>query len=117
MTIRIRLAGCSRYSYGPKGELFEKGFFYDLDDEKARTLLTKQDDYGRPYFVRVETPVEDEEVVIESTQVEELEGVKIKRSRGRPRKSPQVLTGGDTSALEDEARPSRTPDDAGGIEV
>lgn len=117
MTIRIKVVGCQRYSF--KGELFEKGFFYDLEDEKARTLLNKQDDYGRPYFLRVETPIEDEEMTVEETTSEELDGVKITRKRGRPRKNPQVRTGGDTAPLPDTDAeiPAREEDSEAGVEV
>jgi hypothetical protein len=113
------LAGCNRYSLGPKGELFEKGFFYDLTEDKARLLLNKADDYGNPYFVRVEAPVEDDEMVVEETISEEMEGVKIKRSRGRPRKNPLIKTSGDTTALEmeDNTPAPALATDAEGIEV
>jgi len=102
MSIRIKLVGCERFSL--MGELFEKGFFYDLSEDKARTLLKKTEERGRPYFVRVETPVENEEVEITEEESEEIGGVKITRKRGRPRKNPIIKERGDTSSLDDEDR-------------
>jgi hypothetical protein len=115
MTIRIKVVGCQRYSF--KGELFDKGFVYDLEDGKARELLNKQDDYGRAYFARVEKPVaEPDDVIIEETTSEEVDGVRIKRSRGRPRKNPVIKTGGDTTPLEAEDVPAGAADDEDGGE-
>lgn len=110
MTIRIKVVGCQRFSL--MGEIFEKGFVYDLDDAKARLLLGKVDDYGRLYFARVEEPIaEPDDVIIEETSSEELAGVKIRRSRGRPRKNPVVKTSGDTSPLEADDAPEAEADD------
>jgi hypothetical protein len=117
MAIRIKLVGCNRYSY--KGELFEKGFEYDLDDAKARALLVSNDDYGRPFFVRVEVPAElDQEVIIEREESEEIAGAKITRKVGRPRKNPIVKTSGDTAPLRDDGEDRKIPVVQGeGVEV
>lgn len=117
MSIRIKLVGCNRYSY--KGELFEKGFEYDLDDNKARTLLLSNDDYGRPFFARVEVPAElDQEVIIEREEGEEIPGARITRKVGRPRKNPIVKTSGDSSPLRDDGEDTKLPLVQGeGVEV
>mgnify|MGYP003416992306 CR=1 FL=1 len=118
MTIRVQLIGCLRYSY--KGELFEKAYQYDLDDAKARALLQSKDDRGRPYFSRVEEAAEDdEEVVVTKEEVEEIGGVRISRTRGRPRKASIVRASGDSAPLRDDAREDahgRAAEDAG-VEV
>lgn len=112
MTIRIRLVGCSRYSYGPKGEVFEKGYEYDLDDEKAGTLLRSNDDRGMPFFARVERPAAAmQDTVIEETTGEGVGGVRIVRKRAQPVRNPKVRTAGDTTSLEAEDR--REPASAG----
>lgn len=60
MTMRIRLIGCNRYTYGNKGEVFEKKdphgnpLEYDVDDAKGSALLASYNDKGMPYFVVVD---------------------------------------------------------------
>ena len=116
MAIRIKLIGCQRFSL--MGELFEKGFFYDLPDEKARLMLQKVDDGDRPYFARVEAPVESEEIDITEETSEEIGGVKITRKRGRPRKNPIIKESGDTGSLDaEDRREGATEVTEDGIEV
>lgn len=101
----IKLVGCKNYSF--KGELFRSGFEYDLDDEKAAILLEKVDMYGISYFKEVTTP-EPAMEVIEERRTKEEGGVEIRRSRGRPRKNPEVRKGGDTKEDDDETPEEET---------
>lgn len=99
----IRLVGCKRYSY--KGELFEQGFDYDLDEVKSSYLLRQKDELGRNYFVGIDKPRRaNEELIIEEETDPQTQTVKIKRKRGRPRKNPAVRTAGDTSPLDDSGK-------------
>ena len=50
MSIKLRLVGCDRYNV--KGELYEKGKVYMVNDTKAKILLNKEDTFGRPYFAQ-----------------------------------------------------------------
>lgn len=105
MTIRIKLVGCNSYTYGPKGEKFEAGYEYELDDDKALTLLESTDDKGKHYFRRVEKPAPaTEETVIEETTGESVGGVRILRKKGPKVANPKVKTSGDTSPLRDDGR-------------
>ncbi len=121
MSIRIKLIGAKRYAYGPKGEIFEKGFEYDLDDEKARTMLKCATDDGVPYFARVEAPApETVETEVEEVTSPEVGGVRIKRGRGRPKRNPKVKAAGDTSELKDNVAPPPADEDEDedeGVEV
>ncbi len=115
MSTTIKLVGCNRYSL--RGELFERGFVYDVDDKKAAELLGKRDDYGRAYFAKA-APVTD--TVVEEEEVAETSGsVRIKRTQRRGQREAAVKSGGDTSPLEDsDAHPKRVAEDATeGVEV
>jgi hypothetical protein len=91
----IRLSGCQRYSY--KGELFQKGFEYDIaDSEKAALLLSKVDMYGRQYFEKT-VPSPALEVISESTIT--ASGEKIKRTRSKPVVNPDIKKGGEQLSL------------------
>jgi hypothetical protein len=101
MSIRIKLVSAQRYSF--VGELFEKGFEYDLSEEKAKTLLAKQTDTGLPFFVRVEGPPPvTEEIEVEETTESVIGSTKIVRKRGKPKVNPVVKTSGDTKPLDAE---------------
>lgn len=122
MSIRIKLIGCTRYTYGPKGETFEKGYEYELDDEKARTLLASNNDKGLPFFTRVERPAPAmEETVIEETTGGEVGGVRIIRKKAAPRPNPKVKTSGDLSPLRNDGKDEAAGEDAdadeGAVEV
>jgi hypothetical protein len=102
----IKLVGCKRYSL--KGELFQIGYEYDLADDKANLLLDSKDSFGRSYFEVIRTPARPVEI-IEESEIREA-GVTIKRTRGRPKKNPEVRTAGDSSNLEDEVSAPRKPE-------
>ena len=112
MTIRIKLVACNRYSYGMKGEIFEKGYEYDLEDDKAQTLLRSNNEKGLPFFARVERPAPAmEETVVEETTGEGVGGVRIIRRKGPLKANPKVKTSGDTASLEAEAKAQPLSDD------
>ena len=46
--IKIKLVGCDRYGF--KGQGYERGKVYVMPEAKAKILLAKEDEYGRPYF-------------------------------------------------------------------
>jgi hypothetical protein len=95
----IRLTGCLRYTF--RSERYEQGFDYDLGESKARELLSKVDEYERPYFSIALTPRPPLEEITEETTDPTNDAIKIKRKRGRPRKNPLIKTSGDTSPLPD----------------
>lgn len=53
MAIRtVKLVGCGRYGY--KGQLYERGKLYDVNDDALSTYLLQQvDDFGVRYFREV----------------------------------------------------------------
>ena len=119
MSIRIKLIGCNTYTYGPKGEKFEKGYEYELDEAKARTLLASNNDKGMPYFARVEKPAPAmEETVIEET-TGEGGSVRIIRKKGPKVANPRVRTSGDTAPLRDDGKAEQAEgeDEEEGVEI
>jgi hypothetical protein len=94
--------GLQNFNY--KGVLYQGEKLYQLNEDFADVLLSRQDDFGNPYFVPTSKKVKMEI----TEEVEDATG-ETTRKIGRPKKqNVRIYTKGDsTSPDEDNAAPKK----------
>jgi protease II len=124
MAKTIKLIGCHRYTYGPKGEVFQRvdsrgaQLEYTVDDAKADLLLQSTNDKGMPYFSLVDPnapkPRTRAAVIAEKKarviHRRSMIGTKGKSERG----TPAVVTDDEDTGSEPD---TREEDDLEGVEL